>query len=164
MCIIFFVLLSAYDVCIIWAVCCGMLYYKSNCHWMRLGCRNPFRFRLKFLTSAGWGLSHGLLCNPLSCQALWLPSLLRRERLQAFWADSQGRLWVWRTILGWHIRLWWELQNAWFLCVVIGELWIIGKNLVIWLGHEKRDETLLHSYIKWNKVMIWKNSESLAVS
>lgn len=31
---------------------------------------------------------------------MWLPSFLWREWLQALWADSQGRLWVWCPILG----------------------------------------------------------------
>jgi len=59
------------------------------------------RYSLLFIV---WG-NHNLFCRPR--QAVRLPSVLRRERLQAVRADPESRLRVRRSVLGRHIGLRW---------------------------------------------------------
>lgn len=75
---------------------------------------NPFRFGLKFDDGFHTGC-RCVIAPSSSFQALWLSSFLRWERFEAVWADPQGRLWVWRAVLGRHIWLWWVLAVS--LCV-----------------------------------------------
>ena len=119
-----------------------------------------FRFGLKFQASAGWRHSL-LLCNhpSSSLQALRLPTFLRRERFEALRADSEGRLWVWRAVLGWHIRLRWASMSV---CVCLyGLLWTtVGPYFRKNGGQQRETNNLLVSFELCHELRIWRVSIS----
>lgn len=55
----------------------------------------------------------------LVCQVVWLPSVLRREWHQTVRADPQGRVRVWFSLLGRHLRFWWANPPSNSCCVVL---------------------------------------------
>lgn len=48
----------------------------------------------------------------LSLQPVRLPPVLRRERLEALWANSKSWLRVWRPLLGWYFWLRWACMRC----------------------------------------------------
>lgn len=43
--------------------------------------------------------------HPISLpQVMWISSVLRWKWCQVIWADSESRVWIWLSILGWHLR------------------------------------------------------------
>lgn len=44
------------------------------------------------------------LLQYLSLQVMWISSVLWWKWCQVIWADSESRVWIWLSVLGWHLR------------------------------------------------------------